>query len=118
MEKAKKELNKLNYNCFYEFEFEDNLLEIEIQEGRTEKIYLHNIVYFPFDIKAQQDKIILEQNNLFQNKVDFKFYNKFANVEEKIDSHKLDAIAIIGIFTGTVVYSIATIQIFTIIEDL
>lgn len=118
LEKAKKELNKLNYNCFYEFEFEDNLLEIEIQEGRTEKIYLHNIFYFPFDIKAQQDKIILEQNNLFQNKVDFKFYNKFANVEEKIDSHKLDAIAIIGIFTGIVVYSIGTIQIFTIIEDL
>lgn len=118
LEKAKKELNKLNYNCFYEFDFEDNLLEIETQEKITEKIYLHNIFYFPFDIKAQQDKITLEQNNLFQNKVDFKFYNKFANVEEKIDSHKLDAIAIIGIFTGIVVYSIGTIQIFTIIEDL
>lgn len=106
LEKAKKELNKLNYNCFYEFNFEDNLLKVEIQNEKIEKIYLHNIFYFPFDIKAQQNKIILEQNNLFQNKIDFYFYKKFSNVEEKIDSYKLDAIAIIGIFTGIVVYSL------------
>ena len=118
LEKAKKELNKLNYNCFYEFNFEDSLLQINVQDETMKKIYLHNIFYFPFDIKAQQNKITLEQNSLFQNKVDFNFYEKFSNVEEKIDSHKLDTIAIIGIFTGIVVYSLWTIQIFTIIEDL
>lgn len=118
LEKAKKEIGKLNYNCFYEFDFEDNLLEVKIQDEKIEKIYLHNIFYFPFDISAQKDKIMIEQNNFFQNKVDFKFYNKFSNIEEQINSHKLDTISIIGIFTGIVVYSLGTIQIFTIIEDL
>jgi hypothetical protein len=95
LEKAKKELNRLDYNCFYEFDFEDNLLEINIPNINSEKIYLHNIFYFPFDITIQKEKIIIEQNNLFQNKTDFKFYNKFSNIEEKIDNNKLDAIAVI-----------------------
>lgn len=117
LEKAKKELNRLDYNCFYEFDFEDNLLEINIPNINSEKIYLHNIFYFPFDITIQKEKIIIEQNNLFQNKTDFKFYNKFSNIEEKIDNNKLDAIAVIWLFTWIVVYSLWTIQIFAIIED-
>lgn len=118
LEKAKKELNRLDYNCFYEFDFEDNLLEIEIPNKDSEKIYLHNIFYFPFDIAIQKEKIIIEQNNLFQNKTDLKFYDKFSNIEEKIDNNKLDAIAVIWLFTWIVVYSLWTIQIFAIIEDL
>ena len=108
-------IEDLEYNCFYEFDFEDNKIPVK---WFKEKIFVFNMFSFPYDMKKYKYLLKNERRILNENKFEYKYTKDFSNIEEKIDNNKLDAIAIIWLFTWIVVYSLWTIQIFAIIEDL
>ena len=108
-------IEDLEYNCFYEFNFEDNKILVKWFE---EKIFVFNMFSFPYDMKKYKYLLKNERRILNENKFEYKYTKDFSNIEEKIDNNKLDAIAVIWLFTWIVVYSLWTIQIFAIIEDL
>lgn len=110
-------LRSLNHHCFFEFDIEDFLLDVKIW-WKKEQVYVHNMYSFPFKIEEKTEDVTNELNLARENAIDIKYKEKFWKIEEDIEKNKLEAMAVIWIFTGIVVYSIWTIQIFTIIEDL
>ena len=115
-EKSEEILKSLTHHSFYDYDSEDYLLNTSIKWKYP--IYVHNIFLFPFDNEKAEKNINNELNRAKENLLDIKYKEKFWSIEEKIENNKLEAMVIIWIFTWIVVYSIGTVQIFTLIEDL
>lgn len=113
--KSLKIFNNINYHNYFEFDIEDFFVNLNWYE---DKIYCHNLYVFPFRKDIEKKKIENAYDLAKDNIIDIKYKQKFWDIKEKIEWNKLEAMTIIWIFTWIVVYSIWTIQIFSIIEDL
>ncbi len=118
----------INYNNYFEFEFEDCYLDIRFNNIKR-TIYCHNLYSFPF--LSNKKKILIEneyrkQNNFslsrsYTNNIknELNEYNEELNkFKDDFDKNKIEVISVIWIFTWIITFFIWTIQIFAIIENL
>ncbi len=113
IEKAIKLFKDIDYHSYYEFDKKDFFINYE-----WEYIYCHNLFLFPFDRDKKYRLLEIELDKVRENKIDIKYKENFWKISESLEKNKLEAMAIIWIFTWIVVYSIWTIQIFSVIEDI
>ena len=118
IEKATRLFNLNNHHDYYEFDYIDSMIilswdQIVWQINKVWSPYLYSIIFDVSKKKADLERI---SSLLDRSEWDLRFRNKFGDIEDKIDNSKIEAMTIVGIFTGIVVYSLWTIQIFTVIE--
>jgi hypothetical protein len=53
----------------------------------------------PFDIEREKKHLSQIQENYFKSILDIDYKERFDNIEDKVNSHKSEAMTIIGIFT-------------------
>lgn len=115
IKKSLKIFNSISCHNYYEFESDDFFIKVDWFDY---KIYCHNLFIFPFVIEDNKENIIHELDISKENLLDVKYIEKFWRIQTDLENNKLEAMTIIWIFTWIVVYSIWTIQIFSIIEDI
>lgn len=117
LQQSLRQFNSIHHHVYFEFHHSDFLAQNDIlSQYWIQSVFFPNLFTLPYDASQKRKTIENELRELEHLEWDLRYKENFSEINDKIEKSKLDVISVVGIFTGLVVYSIWTIQIFAVIE--
>ena len=109
------------HNEYFELRDEDNLILIPNEtegDGEMKFLYCYQKYGIPYSKPIKKKKLEQLKQNILRQENIILHRESIYDLDQYSENNKMNAMTILGLFTGIITYSFGTIQIFSIIENI
>ena len=119
IEKSIDSLHEDRNNEYFELDDKDNLIEINDKNiNNIKQLYCYQKLGIPYRKHIKKKKLEQLKQDILRQENKILHDESIYEIDQYSENNKMNAMTILGLFTGIITYSFGTIQIFSIIENI